>query len=70
LVEEELEAVVIRADEEASSPEVRAPVTDSLYQANQLPLVRRELQMARGEGAAKESYGASALMQHRAQTRS
>jgi hypothetical protein len=38
----------------------------SMYHADQLPLIRRELQMARGKEAAEEGYSADALMQHHA----
>ena len=53
---------MIRADEKRSSPEVRAPVAHDLYQADELPLVGRELVMARGERPAEESERACALM--------
>jgi hypothetical protein len=41
LVEEELQAVLVGADEEAPVPEVGAPVPYHLYQADELLLVSR-----------------------------
>jgi len=54
LEEEVLQAVVVGADQEAAPPQVGPPVPHSLYQANKLPLVRRQLDMVGGERPAEE----------------
>ena len=46
LVEEVLQAVVVGTDQEAAPPEVGPPKPHSLYQANELPLVGRQLDVA------------------------
>jgi hypothetical protein len=40
LVEEELQAVVVGADEERAHPKVRPPVVHGVHQPNELPLIR------------------------------
>jgi hypothetical protein len=57
LVEEELQAVVVGADEEAPAPDVGAPVPHRLYQADEFPLVSRQLAVASSERAAEEGQG-------------
>lgn len=55
LIQEELQAVVVGADKERPSPEVYAPMTDGLDEADQLPLVGGEPGMAWRECPAEES---------------
>jgi hypothetical protein len=69
LVEEELQDVVVGADEEAPTPEVEALVPHRLYQADELPLVSRQLAMASSERAAEEGQGPLPLVEHGAEAR-
>lgn len=64
-----LEAAMIRAHHELPRPEIRAPVTDSLDEPNELALVCRELGMLRGHGAAEERDRPGALVEDSAETR-
>jgi hypothetical protein len=45
LVEEELQAVVVGADEEATPPQIWAPMANRLHESDELALVGRDLQM-------------------------
>lgn len=69
LVEQELEAVMVRAHQELPTPKIRAPVAHCLDQANELTLVRRQLGMAGSNLATEESNGADALIQDRPKPR-
>ena len=60
---------MIRAHHELPRPEIRAPVTNSLDEPNELALVCRELGMLRGHGAAEERDRPSALVEDSAETR-
>ena len=66
LVEEELEAPVVGSDGERPTPEVRAPMTDSLDQPNELALISWQLGMVRSNWPAEEGNGAITLVQHSA----
>ena len=68
LVQQELEAVVIRANAECPPPHIWPPVAHSLHQADELPLVCRQLVMASGKGTAEESQRPLSLMQDGAET--
>jgi hypothetical protein len=50
LVEEELEVVVVGADAEMPTPQVWSPMANSLYEANEFPLVCRKGSMSRAFG--------------------
>ena len=67
LIQEELQAVVVRANVEGPSPQVWPPMTNGLHKANELPLVCRQLKMAWSERPAEESEGPIALMKHGAE---
>jgi hypothetical protein len=69
LIQEELQTVVISPDEEAAAPEVRPPMPHCLDQPDELPLVGRQLAMARSKWPAEEGQGAGPLVQYRAKTR-
>ena len=64
LVEEVLQAVVVGADQEAAPPQVGPLVLPSLYQANKLPLVGRQLDMAGGERPTEEGQGFGPLVEY------
>lgn len=68
LIEHELERVVVRAHDERPPPHVRAPVANSLHQADQLPLIGRHFKVTRGEGSAEEGDRSGALMKNCAET--
>ena len=61
LVEEELEAVMIRSDGEAATPEVWAPVAYGVYEADELALVGGEGTVSRRDGPAEEGDGVLVL---------
>lgn len=67
LVEEELQADVVSADGEAPSPEVGAPVSNGLHEADQLALVGCQLAMASCKGLAEEGQGTLSLVKDRAE---
>jgi hypothetical protein len=69
LVKQELQAVVVGADDEAAPPQVRPPVPDRLHQPDQLALVGRQLDVTRDEGPAEERQGARPLVEDGAETR-
>jgi hypothetical protein len=58
LVQEVLEAAMIRANDEFPRPELRTPVADSVHQSNQLALICSELCMLRHHLLAEERNGA------------
>ena len=64
LVQEELEAVMVSANKEVAAPQIRAPVAHSLHQTDELLLISRELEMARGERPAEECERASTLVEN------
>lgn len=66
LVEDETKTPVIRADQEATAPEIRPLMPHGLDQADELPLVRRELGVAWRDGLAEEHHRTRALMKDRA----
>ena len=68
LVEEELQAVVVRPNRETSPPQVWPPVTNGVHQPDEFALVCSERTMARSDGAAEEGDGVLVLEQHRAET--
>ena len=53
LVEEKFEAVVVRAHQEATSPEIRTPMTDGVDEADQFPFVGSEGTVSRRDGPAE-----------------
>ncbi|KAJ1270264.1 hypothetical protein BS78_06G040800 [Paspalum vaginatum] len=67
LVEEVLQAVVVGLDDEASPPEVRAPVPDRLDEADELALVGGERAVARCHKPTEESDRVALLDQDRAE---
>jgi len=60
---------VVGADEEVVSPKIGPPVAHCLNQADQLPLVGCQLEVASGEGSAEEGEGSDVLMKDRAKPR-
>jgi len=69
LVEEELEACVVRLDDERTSPQIGPLVSDGEDQPDELALISRQCLMARSDGATEERDGAVVLMEHRAEPR-
>ncbi|KAJ1276155.1 hypothetical protein BS78_05G192500 [Paspalum vaginatum] len=67
LIEEELQAIVVGADDEGAPPEIGAPVAHSLHQADQLALVRRQLEVAASKRPAEEGEGSRALVENGAE---
>ena len=67
LVEEELQAIVVRPDGEAPAPEVWPPVPGGVDEADQFPLVSGEGPMSRYDEAAEVGDGVLVLQQHRAE---
>jgi len=63
LVEEVLHAAMVRSDGERPCPELGAPVSNDLYEANEFPLVDGQLGVLRRHGAAEECDGPLALME-------
>lgn len=53
LVEQELEAIVVRLDDERAPPEVRPPVPHCLDKTNQLTLVCRKGGVTRSDSPAE-----------------
>ena len=64
LVEEELQAVVVRMHGEATSPQVRAPVSNGVDETDELSLVRGEGAMPWGHRSTEVSDGVLVLDQH------
>jgi hypothetical protein len=62
LVQEELEAVVVRANPERATPEVGPPMAHGLHQADELLLVHRKLEVTGGKGPAEVGEGTVALV--------
>ena len=62
LVEEVFEAPVVRANRECPPPQVRAPVSDSFDEADQLALVRWQFGVLWGQRSAEESQRPIALV--------
>lgn len=62
LVQQELEAVVIRANAKGPPPQLGPPVAHSLDRTDELALVRRELVMTGGKRPAKEGQWPIALV--------
>jgi len=60
---------VVGADEEVVSPKIGPPVAHCMNQADQLPLVGCQLEVASGEGSAEEGEGSDVLMKDRAKPR-
>jgi len=54
LIQQVLEAVMIRLDEEAAVPEIRPPVPDGVDETNELPFIGGKGAMARCDGSAEE----------------
>lgn len=69
MIEEELEAAVVSADEEPTPPQVRPPMPRRLDQPDQLPLIRRKLVVAGSKGPAEEGQGAGPLVKNGTETR-
>jgi len=65
LVEEVLEAVVVRLDDEAASPKVQALVTYGEDEADQLPLISRQRAMVGGHRPTEERDGVAVLDEYR-----
>jgi hypothetical protein len=63
LVQQELEAVVVRTHTERPTPKIRSPVAHRLDQPDKLALICRELVMASGEGAAEEGQRSLTLVE-------
>ena len=70
LVEDELQGLVVGADDERTNPKIRAPVANCLGQPNQFPFISCKATMAWRERAAEEGDRPAVLMEHRANARS
>jgi len=70
LVEQVLQAAVVRSDGERTCPEVGAPMSNGLNEAYELLLKSGKLGMLRRHGAAEEGDRPLALMEDRPKTRS
>jgi hypothetical protein len=68
LIEQVLEAVVVRLDGEAPPPQVRPPMSYDLDKADELLLISGERAMARRHRPAVECDGMAILDQHHAET--
>lgn len=68
LVEEELQAVVDGTDEEATPPQIWAPMANRLYELDELVLIGCGLQMMWRERPAKEGQGPHTLVQNGAKS--
>lgn len=64
LVEEVLEAIMIRTNDELSSLQVRTPVAHGLNQPNEFPFVGSEASVSRREWPGEEGQCAGALVEH------
>jgi len=63
LIQQLLEAVVVRSDQKLAPPQVRSLVSNSLHQANELALIRSELEMPSSKWPAEEGEGSGALVE-------
>lgn len=70
LIEQELEAIVVRSHDELTPPKIWAPVAHRLDEANKLSLLRCKLAMPRSDLEAEEGNWAAPLVQNRAKPRS
>lgn len=68
LVQEKLEAEVVRPDKEAAPPEVRPPVSDGVNQPDELPLVGGEGAVTWGDGAAEVGHRVLVMDEHHPET--
>jgi hypothetical protein len=64
LVEEETKAPVVSADHELPPPQVRAPMSHRLNQADEFSFIGGEFGVARRNGLAEEGQRTCTLMQH------
>jgi hypothetical protein len=62
LIDQELEVVVVQADEERPAPKVRPPVANSLNKADEFTLVSRQLGMLTRNQSIEECHHTVALM--------
>jgi hypothetical protein len=69
LVEEVLQAVVVSADGEMTTPKIGPPMAHRLNQADQLPLVSGKLEVLRRKGTAEERHRSRALVKDGAEAR-
>ena len=67
LVQQVLQAIVVRANLERAPPKIGTPMAHGLYQANELLLVRRELEVTSGEGPAEVGERPLTLVKHGAE---
>jgi hypothetical protein len=68
LVQEVLEAAIVRADDELPCPEVRPPMANGMYEVDEFALVRRQLGVLRGTRTTEEHDRSGPLMKHHAKT--
>jgi hypothetical protein len=54
---------VVSADCKGSAPDIWLPVSNCLYQSNQLPLICWQFLVMKGHRPAEEGYGTIALVQ-------
>jgi hypothetical protein len=62
LIQQILQAEMVRPDYELPQPEVRMPMSDGFDQANQLPLIGSKFGMVCRDGVAEERDGPCALV--------
>jgi len=66
LIEDELQQLMVGADDEGAAPQIWAPVANCLSQANELALICSKATVARGQGTAEEGDRTAILMEYRA----
>jgi hypothetical protein len=64
LIQKKSQAAVVGADDERTTPEVRAPVAHRLDEPDELALIRRQLGVSRGDGPAEECDWPGALVKY------
>ena len=62
LIQQEFETVVVSPNRKVAPPQVRAPVTDGLHEADELPLVGHQLKVAGCKWLAEVGERSRALM--------
>jgi hypothetical protein len=67
LVEDEVQAAMVGANDKAATLEIRPPMAHRLNQPNELSLICGQFRVARCDGLAEECDSAGALMENRAE---
>jgi hypothetical protein len=64
LIQNELERLVVSADNESTTPDIWAPMPYCLRKINEFPLIGCQAAMSRWKSAAKERDGAICLVEN------